>query len=152
MESKPAATRSVSGLSATFGAKISRRRKPSNAVSISRASIMLGDSDRPADFARARRAGQGADGLQARGNFIRREIRAAEGADRFRIRVGRIEDDIGFDDFAEVWMRPAVHARLAYGGMAIEHGFNFLREHFASGQIDDRGLARDEVEKSIFIE
>src|SRR5271166_2934923 len=88
IESKPAATRSVSGVTATSGAKTSRCRKDWSRVSISGIGIMLGGHIRPANLTRGGGAGQGADAVQAHGNFIVGEVRAAKGADGIQVRLG----------------------------------------------------------------
>src|SRR5882672_4873307 len=110
MESKPAATRSVSGLTLTSGANTSRFRKSNNLISISSASIISHDHSRPANLACDGRAWQGADDSEASRDFVGREMIAAKRAHGIEAGLGLVQHNFSFDHFTEVRMRPSVNA------------------------------------------
>ena len=89
--------------------------------------------------------------MEAGGNLERREMFAAEMREGFGARIRSGQDDLRFHDLAEVRMGAAKNAGFADGGVAVQHGFYLLGKHFPSREIDDGGLARDEIEKTFTV-
>src|SRR5450756_2140494 len=89
--------------------------------------------------------------MKAGGNFVRGEVFAAVVHKVLGAGIGGAQDDLGFDDFAEVRMGAAEDAGFADGRMAVKDGLDLLGEHFAAGEVDDGGFAGNEIEKAFAI-
>src|SRR4051812_31386079 len=149
IESKPAATRSVSGVSSTVGAKTSRRTKPSNSASICCASaIRLGNGCLSPNLPGDGCARQRTHDAQTRRHFETGQVRAAELAHRVQVGFRVFQNDLCLDHFTEVRMQPAIDARFANVRMTVQNRFDFLGKHFSPGKVDHGGLAPGQKEKA----
>src|SRR4051794_24719111 len=106
---------------------------------------MLRNGDGAANFSRRGGAGQSSNDPETRRNFVGGKTVAAQLAHGIQVRVWFVQDDVSFDDFAKMRMDAPVNARLTDRWVAVEHRFDFFREDFASGDVNNRCLAPDEI-------